>query len=69
MSFISTLLFAKVPGNVIVPAALGSFLKSLPIEFILALIAIMILQPVFQKAAFKKYIPGFGQKVEGDDEI
>lgn len=69
MSFVSTLLFAKVPSNVFVPAALGSFLRSLPVEFILALIAIIIFQPLIQKAAFKKYIPGYGQKIEGDDEI
>lgn len=69
MSVASTLLFAKVPSNVVMPAALGSFLRSFPIEFVLALLAIIILQPVFQKAAFKKYIPNFGQKIEGDDAI
>ncbi len=65
MSFVSTILWAKVPGNVIVPAALGSFLRSFPIEFVLALIAIILLQPVFQKAALKKYIPDCDRKPEG----
>lgn len=69
MTFVSTALFAKVPSGAFVPAAIGSFLRSLPIEFVLALIAILIAEPILQKAAFKKYIPGFGQKIEGDDAI
>lgn len=69
MSFVSTALFAKVPSEVLVPASIGSFLRSCPIEFVLALIAILIVEPILQKSAFKKYIPGFGQKIEGDDDL
>lgn len=72
MAFVSTLLFvipksqAPVP---LVPAALGSFVSSCIVEFIIALVVIMIIEPIIQKAAFKKYIPNFGQGVEGDENI
>lgn len=69
MAFVSTALFAKVPAPGLVPAAIGSFLSSFPIEFVLALIAILIVEPIFQKQAFKKYIPNYGQKVDGDENI
>ena len=71
MAFVSTALFVvpKNPGMPLVPVALGNFLKSLAPEFIIALIVIIILEPIIQKAAFKKYIPNFGKGVEGDENI
>lgn len=49
--------------------ALGTFAGAILFEFIFAMIVSMFLEPAVQKAAFKKYIPNFGQKVEGDDDI
>ena len=74
MAFVSTALFVipKNPNlsmNMLVPVALGNFLKSLAPEFIIALIVIIILEPIIQKAAFKKYIPNYGKGVEGDEDI
>lgn len=74
MAFFSTAVFVipKNPNlgmNMLVPVALGNFAKSIPIEFVVALIIIMIVEPKFRNAAFKKFIPNFGQKVAGDDEI
>lgn len=53
----------------LVPEALKSLARSLPVEFIIALIVIIIIEPIFQKIAFKKYIPNYGSKVDGDDDI
>lgn len=71
MAFVSTALFVvpRNPGMPLVPVALGTFAKGLLPEFIIALIVIMILEPIFQKAAFKKYIPNYGRGVEGDEDI
>ena len=74
MAFFSTALFVipKNPNlgmNMLVPVALGNFAKSILIEFVIALIVIIILEPIIQKAAFKKYIPNFGKGVEGDENI
>lgn len=60
---------AKKDKLKVVPVALGNFARSLPIEFVIALIVIMIVEPIFQKIAFKKYIPNYGQKIDGDDAI
>lgn len=48
----------------LVPTAAKSFATSFPLEFIIALIVIFFLEPKFQKKAFAKYIPGYG-----DDNI
>lgn len=74
MAFFSTAVFVipKNPSlsmNMLVPVALGNFAKSFLIEFIIALIVIFIIEPIIQKAAFKKYIPNYGQGVEGDENI
>lgn len=53
-----------VPGT-----ALKTFAGSILFEFLFALLVSMILEPIIQKKAFKKYIPNYGQKVEGDDTI
>lgn len=74
MAFTSTALFV-IPKNpalsmkMLLPVSLGNFAKSFLPEFIIALVVIIILEPIFQKAAFKKYIPNFGQGVEGDEDI
>lgn len=74
MAFFSTAVFV-IPKNpelsmdLLVPISLGNFAKSFLPEFLIALIVIMILEPIIQKAAFKKYIPNFGQKVEGDENL
>lgn len=74
MAFTSTALFVipKNPNlemNMLVPVALGNFAKSIPLEFVIALIVIIILEPMIQKSAFKKYIPNFGQGVAGDEDL
>ncbi len=74
MAFFSTAVFV-IPRNpelsmkMLVPVSLGNFAKSFVIEFVVALVVIIILEPVIQKAAFKKYIPNYGQTVEGDEDI
>ncbi len=74
MAFFSTAVFV-IPKNpalsmdMLVPVSLGNFAKSFLPEFVIALVVIIILEPIFQKAAFKKYIPNFGQGVEGDEDI
>lgn len=74
MAFFSTAVFviprsAELGMNMLVPVALGNFVKSLLPEFAIALIVILILEPIIQKAAFKKYIPNYGQNVAGDEDI
>ena len=74
MAFFSTAVFIipKNPAlemNMLVPVALGNFARSFLIEFVIALIVIMIVEPIYQKNAFKKYIPGYGEKVAGDEDI
>lgn len=51
------------------PMALGSFVGSYPLELLISLVLILIIQPQYQKIAFKKYIPGYGEQVAGDDQI
>lgn len=41
----------------LLPVSLKNWITSFPFEFIIALIVIMIVEPIFQKIAFKKYIP------------
>ncbi len=65
MSFVSAIFFAKVPAKAVFPVALKSFVRSFPIEFVLALIAIIIVEPIIKKAAVKKYAPG-GLKESGE---
>ncbi len=74
MAFFSTAVFVipKSPNlsmNMLVPVSLGNFAKSFLIEFVIALVVIIIIEPKIQKAAFKKYIPNYGQGVEGDEDI
>ncbi len=74
MAFFSTAVFV-IPKNpnlsmdMFVPVSMGNFAKSFLPEFIIALIVIIIIEPIIQKAAFKKYIPNYGQIVEGDEDI
>lgn len=49
--------------------AIKTFLGAIIFEFIFAWIVSMVLEPIVQKAAFKKYIPNYGQGVEGDEDI
>lgn len=49
--------------------ALGTFAGAILFEFIFAMVVSAILEPIVQKAAFKKYIPNFGQGVAGDENI
>lgn len=60
---------AKKANIKVVPTALKNFATSYPIELLIALIVIIIVEPIFQKIAFKKYIPGYGKKVSGDEDI
>lgn len=72
MSFVSTVLFVipKSPAPLpFVPVFLGSFISSVFIEFVIALVVIMIVEPIFRNAAFTKYIPNYGHKTSGDDGI
>lgn len=62
MAFVSTIFFSKVPASHVIPAALGSFIKSFPIEFVLALVAILLIEPVLKKTAVKKYVPRRGEQ-------
>lgn len=49
--------------------ALGTFAGAILFEFIFAMVVSAILEPIVQKAAFKKYIPNYGQGVAGDENI
>lgn len=74
MAFFSTAVFViprnpNLSMNMLVPVSLGNFAKSFLIEFVIALVVIIIIEPIIQKAAFKKYIPNYGQTVEGDEDI
>lgn len=66
MAFFSTAVFV-IPKNpelnmhMLVPVAFGSFAKSIPIEFIIALIVIMIIEPMIRKSAVKKFVSNMGQ--------
>lgn len=44
----------------------GSVAKGFPLEFLIALVAVMVMEPKFQKKAFEKYIPSYGE--DSDDE-
>lgn len=51
------------------PLVFRSFFGSFLLLFAVAYVVSFIASPIYQKIAFKKYIPGYGEKVEGDEDI
>ncbi len=74
MAFFTTAVFVipKSPDlsmNMLIPVALGNFAKSFLPEFMIALVVVIVIEPIIQKAAFKKFIPNYGQCVKGHENI